>query len=317
MTAPRAAVLLAVLLLLPGGLFASEEMPASKEHDPLAAVRPPRDKVSRPLRQALRDMQHAYWTTDYGRRLLALTRDIPVVERGPQRGAMVRFADGERPSFIVDPHQFKNASPLALEIAFILAREHALLRPPVPLLDAELAAQQTALRYVVQRAVAAPEFAARLRRATQAGEKTLRARKSRWEFTEDKNADGRLLYPGKRPADVLDRLGFDLYLFAEDPQLFYAAVEESARLHADAVTMTELEDFIERYGDQLDRGRFSAAGRYALMEQRAYPGRVLRAARIVGDREGLSRIRERLGPFRSVGQAELLKEVNRWIREGK
>jgi len=94
-------------------------------------------------------------------------------------------------------------------------------------------------------------------------------------------------------------------------------VTESAGLHADAVTLTELEDFIERYSGRLDRGSFSGAGRYALMEQRAYPGRVLRAARIVGDREGLARIRERVGPFRSVGRDALRRDVNRWLRGRK
>ncbi len=287
--------------------------------EPVAApsVRPNRDRISAGLRKTLRAVKREYWVTEFGRHLLSLTEHLPVRERGPHRGAMVRYVPGEPSVLVVDPRQAAGADTLDFEVGFILAREQALLRPPVPLVDAELAAQQAVLEYALQKAAARPEFSKALRAATRAGERLVRERKKRYDFIEDRENDGRLIFPGRRPEGALERLGFDLYLFSEDPYLFYAAVAESADLSVDAVTLTELEDFIERHGAHLDRGVFQALGRYALVERRVYPGRILRAARVVRDRDGLARIRERLGPFRGAGREKLLEGVNRWIRKGK
>lgn len=279
------------------------------------SLQPHKGKISEDLRKALNRVRREYWHTESGRRLLALTGDIPVMERGPFRGPFARYVGGESPAFWVDSTRAGDVTQLEFEVAFILIRQEALLDMPVPLIDAELAAHQAVLQYALEKAETQADFARRLRGATSAGRRLVRSRRKKRDFAEDRTTDGRTLFPGKRPKDVLDRLGFDIYLFSEDPYLFYAAVADSAWLSGDAVTLTELEDFIDQHGKHLDRGSYRALERTAIIERRVYPGRVLRAARIVRDRDGIARIRERLGLFGDIGQKELLQKVNRWLRE--
>ena len=279
-------------------------------------VRPESSEISQDLIKALRAIKRSFWATESGRHLLGLTEDIPVVEHGPSRGPMIVYEPGDPGRLVVDPFQAKKASELEFEIAFFIARQYALLKPPVALVDAALAARQALLGYVLEKARSRSEFAKNLRQATSRAESLALARKAQYAFAEDRGTDGRVLFPGHMPKKALDALGYQLYLFSEDPYLFYEVVAESMP-DADAVSMTELEDFIEKHGERLDSGRLRALDRAALMEGRMYPGRLLKAAKSIGDREGLAMMRERLGPFDSVGRDELLKKINAWIREGK
>lgn len=278
---------------------------------------PSRKEISSPLRKAVIEVKRAYWKTEFGRHLLALTEEIPIREGVPGREALVEFKGGASPHFVVDARKAESATQLEFEVSFVLARMAALLEAPVPFVDAEEAAAQAVLRYAMEKAAVSPEFSKRLQKAVRAGERLAIARKQKRDFADRYSVDSAVLFPGRRPKNAYDRLGYDIYLFSEDPYLFYESVVSSSQLSMEAVTLTELEDIIGRHGDHLGRGVFRALGRYALIESRVYPGRVLRAARIVKDQDGLARIRERLGLFRSSDQAEVLKAINMWIQEGK
>ncbi len=115
---------------------------------PETSLQPYKGKISKDLRKALNRVRREYWHTEFGRRLLALTGDIPVIERGPFRGPFVRYEGGESPAFWVDPTRAGDVTQLEFEVAFVLVRQEALLNMPVPLVDAQLAAHQAVLEYV-------------------------------------------------------------------------------------------------------------------------------------------------------------------------
>lgn len=295
-------------------LFAAFVLAASGA--PAASERPPSGEISPELSQVLREIKRAYWATGLGRRLLALTETIPVAEEPPSRGELVEYRGGGTPSFAVDRLKAEKATKLEFEEAFFLARQAALHDCPVELLDARWAAAQAYLDYSLQKAEKDAEFAGRLRAATHAAQRLVESRKEKARFAGERATDGRTLFPGRRPKRDIDRLGFDLYLFSEDPYLFYETVSQD-EVGTESVTLTELSDFFARRGERLEAASFRAAGRSALLDGEVYPGRLARAALAVKDGEGLARLRERLGPFRTVGQSELARRVNRWIREGK
>jgi hypothetical protein len=294
-------------LLLPSVCFASSQP---------TTIRPESTRISNDLKKALREIKRSFWVTDSGRHLLSLTEDLPIVEQGASRGPMVIYEAGDPGRIIVDSAKAKTASALDFEVAFFTARQFAILKPPVALIDAEFAARQALLEYILEKAAVRPDFAKRLRRATQRGEDLARSRRKKFEFAENRATDGRVLFPGHLPRRSIDALGYQLYLFSEDPFLFYESVVGS-RSNPAAVSMTELEDFMDKHGAHMERGRLRAVERTALLDGRMYPGRVLQAARVIGDQEGLVRVRERLGPFSSLGQEHLLKKVNAWLRMGK
>ncbi|MFA5140823.1 MAG: hypothetical protein WC728_16475 [Elusimicrobiota bacterium] len=266
--------------------------------------------LSRSLRESLVHVTREMSATETGRRLLAVTSEMPVLELPRQPGAPVRFASSPEPSLVVDGARAGALTSLDFEVLFVRARVLAAARIPVDLADAELLAHQTVLEYALDKAAVDPAFLDSLRRATsQARERVESRRKLGVRAPE--------LFPGPRPEGTLARVAFDLFVFSEDPYLFYEAVLASAEPSSERVSLSELEDFLALHGGRLDAVRFVATGRLALAGEGMYPGRVARAALAVRDAEGLSRLREGLGLFRTSGREALTKRVNRWIREGK
>lgn len=304
---PRPWMLTAVLAALcaPAGL--AQEGPRS--------IRPEDRELSKPLRRSLRHLSRELRATEFGRRLLAVTADIPVVERGRQDGPAVRFVPGKRPVFVVDKDRAPDLSSLEFEVLFVRARSWAASRIELELVDMELAAHQAVLEYAVQKVRVSRAFEGRLRKATASSRERIESSRRVFEIARSRDENAAVLFPGRRPDRALERLAFDLYVFSEDPYLFYEAVKRSERFSPEAVELSEVEDFLSLHGDRLDRVSFAALGRVALVEGRPYPGRVGRAALKVRGGEGLSVLREGLGLFRTEAQRELKRKVNAWIRE--
>jgi hypothetical protein len=261
------------------------------------------------LKESLAQVARAMSATETGRRLLAVTSEMPVRELARQPGAPVRFALSPEPGLIVDSERAQALTTLDFEALFVRARTLAAARIPVDLADAELLAHQTVLEYALDKAAVDPAFLASLRRATAKARERVESRRKLAERAPD-------LFPGPRPEGTLARIAFDLFVFSEDPYLFYEAVLGSAEPSSERVALSELEDFLALHGGRLDAVRFVARGRLALAGDGVYPGRVARAALAVRDAEGLSRLREGLGLFRSTGREALTRRINRWIREG-
>ncbi|MFH1725228.1 MAG: hypothetical protein ABII00_11495 [Elusimicrobiota bacterium] len=296
----------------PAGAAAADRLSDSELAAP-AAVRPGDAKLSKRMRDALSSIARELSATESGRRLLALTGETPVVERARQPGAAVRYCRDEN-LFVVDPGRSAGLTRLDFEALFVRERWKAAARLPIDLIDAEMAARQAVLEYALQKAAVRPDFARRLRMATVRERERLEERRKMDDWAKRGGKGDPLLFPGPPPKGTLSRIAFDLYLFSEDPYVFYAAAVESPGPPPGAVTFSEVGDFLELHAPRLDRIQFRAGGRYALVEGRPYPGRVARAARVVRDREGLSRLTEGLGLFRTVAQRELSKEVNAWLR---
>jgi hypothetical protein len=293
------------------GLAARAQQPAEPP------VLPPGAELSQPLRKALRQVQREAYLVPLGRHLWAVTADVPVMETGRKQGLPVTLDPGERPVLVVDRERAGSLSLLDFETLFVRARWLAASGMTLELRDAEMAARQSVLDYLLQKAGARPSFAAELRESTRRAREEMEARRRLYAKVDPLSDGARLLFPGSRPERALAAAGFDLYEFSEDPYLFYETAVEAAGLSPEAVGLDELSDFLKLHGDGLSRLTFAAGGRLVLADGRMYPGRLGRAARRVKDQEGLQRLREGLGLFRTTGQEELLRRVNRWVREGK
>lgn len=277
----------------------------------------PMQGLSRDLEKALRHVQREIGATEFGRRLLASTGEIPVAERARRAGLPIEFVPGERPAFAVDRRRAKRLTEWEFEAYFIRARAEAASRITLPLVEAEMSYQQAILQYALEKAALRPRFAKRLRRGVRVARAELERRREHRRLAEKRGVDGDILFPGARPDNLFERLAFDLFVFSEDPYAFYGAVADTAELPPGAVTLSEVEDFIERYGDRLDQVRIRGLGRYAIVDGRAYPARVARAAKRVRDRDGLRRLREGLALFHTVAQRELIPQVNKFLRESR
>ncbi|MEE8424632.1 MAG: hypothetical protein V3S11_02325 [Elusimicrobiota bacterium] len=277
----------------------------------------PMQGLSKDLKKALLHIQREIGDTEFGRRLLAATGEIPVAERARRGGLPIEFVPGERPAFAVDRRRAKRLTEWGFEAYFIRARAEAASRITLPLVEAEMSYQQAVLQYALEKAAVRPDFAKSLRKKVRVARAELERRRELRRLAEQRGEDGDILFPGRRPADFLERLAFDLYVFSEDPYAFYGSVADTAGLPPEAVTLSEVEDFVERYGDRFDQIRIRGLGRYAIVEGRSYPARVARAAKRVRDRDGLRRLREGLALFQTVAQQELIRKVNGFLRESR
>ena len=271
-------------------------------------------KLSEPLREALRRVNRELSGTEYGRYLLTLTAQVPIVERRQTYGRPVRAVLAPELVIEVDAERAPRLLPLEFELLFLRARWKALCALPIELADEEMAAEQSVLEHALQKAEADKEFAAKLRQATAGARELVESRRRMQKSARGQGNQDPVLFPGMPPKDPLARIAFGLYLFSEDPYAVYAAAVDTAGLGPEAVTLTELKDFLDLHGADAARVQYRADGRLAVVEGRVYPGRVARAAAAVRDREGLARVEERLGPFRGAAQQDLTKRVNAWLR---
>lgn len=281
----------------------------------------PAQPISEGLRKALRHLEAELSKTETGRRLLAETRDVPVVERRRRGlgedfsfGVPVRYSDREGVLF-VDADLAPLMTSLDFETYFVRERRRALIRAGIPIFEDEMAAHQEEAAYAVEKAAVDADFSKELRRTYGRAEELFRSRRSLEDAARGQGL--RAAPPWRPPKDPLARLAQEIYLFSEDPYMFYAGIEEGLEYSSETIRLDEAADFLELHGAGLGRLEWRARGRYCLAGGRLYPGAVARAALALKDREGLLVLRERLGPFMSVGREELRSKANRWIRERK
>lgn len=290
-------------LLLAAALSSRAQAPDSVRPDPAPSAA---------LKAALAETARELRKTESGRRLLALTESLRVVERPRRPGPPVRYEGGADPALVVDATRAPALSALEFELLSVRERWRASAALPAPVLDGEWASRQAVLEHGLEKADADPDFAAKLRAATSRARASLEARRKQADWARKNGGTGEAMFPGAAPAEALDRLAFDLYLFSEDFGLFYESSVRSGAAPEDAPTYDEASEFLERHEEGL--GRLSRpAGGWAELDGRWYRAGAARVARDLG-REGLRRLSERLGPYRSAGRDALLKKVNAWLR---
>lgn len=300
---PRARLLLLALLSAAAFSFASEALGAPD------SVRP-EPKPSERLKAALLDTARELRKSETGRRLLALTEDLAATERPRRPGAAIRFEPGTPGVLVVDAERAPGLSALDFECMSLVERWRAAADMPYALADAEMAARQALLEHVLEKAEVDPPFAAALRKETSRQRTLLEQRRTQRDWARKQGADGSAVFPGPAPHDALARLARDIYLFSEDPYLFY---REAAERASGAPTFDETAEFLERHEPRLGRLELRGEGAYAVIEGRLFPAGPARAAAALG-RDGLRRAAERLGDFRGAPREALLKKVNAWLR---
>lgn len=273
----------------------------------------PAPRPSEALKAALAETARELRKTETGRRLLALTEGLAVVERPRQGGAALRYEGGPSPALVVDAERAPSLSALEFELLSVRERWRAAAALPAPVLDGEWASRQAVLEHALEKAAADPAFAAALRPATAKARAALEARRRQAEWARANGGRGDEMFPGTPPASELERLAFDLYLYSEDPGLFFASAVRSGRAPEDAPTFDEAAEFHARHADGLSRVVWHSGG-LAELEGRWYRAGAVRVAKDLG-RDGLRSLAERLGAHRGPGRDALLKRVNAWLRD--
>lgn len=292
----------AAALLLAAAL-ARAQAPDSVRPDP---------KASPALTAALAETARELRKTETGRRLLALTADLRVVERPRRPGPPLRYEGGADPALVVDAERAPALSALEFELLSVRERWRAAADLPAAVLDGEWASRQAVLEHALEKTDADPAFAAALRAATSPARATLEQRRKQADWARANGGTGEPIFPGAPPEGELGRLAFDVYLYSEDAGLFFASAVRSGSAPADAPTYDEAAEFLERHEAALARLSWPAGG-WAELDGRWYKAGPARAARDLG-RDGLRRLAERLGPYRAAGRTALLKKVNAWLR---
>lgn len=310
---PAPALLTVLLVALP--VLAGEDASAPYAGAVAPAAVRPDEPVSAPLQEALRHVDAELQRTETGRRLLAETAEVPIVERRRTGLGAVRYLESPYRELLVDAERTPELESFDFEVLLVRERRRAAARCPVPLMEDEFAAHQEAVAYAVEKAAADPAFSKKLRASYERAERIFRSRRD--EAAAALKAGAGALPSWRAPKEALALVGAELFLFSEDPYRLYAALEDALPWTAETVRLTEIEDFLAQHSARLDALDWRSDGRYALVDGRPYPGRVARAALVVRGREGLARIKEGLGPFESVLREELRLKANRWIREGK
>ncbi len=272
----------------------------------------PAPPASAPLKAALAETARELRKSETGRRLLALTEELRVVERPHRTGPSVVFDPGPPAALVVDADRAPFLGGLDFELLTLRERWRAAAGLPAVVLDGEMASRQAVLQHALEKAEADPDFAAALRAASSKARATLEARR-RQRDKASRYGLGADAFPGAAPDGALPALAHDLYLFSEDPALFYRSAVRSGLAPLGTPTADEAADFLELHETALDRLKWGGGGAYALLEGRLYaagPARVAAALR----RDGLRRLNERLGAFREAPGEALQKKVNAWFR---
>lgn len=268
--------------------------------------------ASAPLKSAFAETARELRKTETGRRLLALTEALRLVERPRRIGPALRYEGGEKPALLVDSDRAPALTPLEFELLSVRERWRAAADLPAPVLDGDWASRQAVLEHALEKTDSDPAFAAQLKAETTKVRASLESRRKQADWARKNGASGDTMFPGSPPADELGRLAYDLYLVSEDPGLFFASAVRSGTAPADAPTYDEALEFLERHEEGLGRLSWPKGG-WAELDGRWYKPGPARVAKELG-RDGLRRLAERLGPYRSVGRDALLKRVNAWLR---
>ncbi|MBI5595117.1 MAG: hypothetical protein HY928_03405 [Elusimicrobia bacterium] len=270
----------------------------------------PGPKPSERLNAALLETARELRKSETGRRLLALTEALAVVERPRRPGPAIRYERGEPGVLVIDSDRAPGLSGLEFECMSVVERWRAAAALPGAFADEEMAARQALLAHVLEKAEVDPDFAAKLRAASSGQRELLEQRRVQRDWARKRGDDGAAVFPGPPPRDPVSVLARGLYLFSEDQYLFY---KEAAGAGPSGPTLDEAADFLERHGAEMSRLGYRAEGSYAVIDGRMFPAAPARAAAALG-RDGLRRAAERLGDFRGAPREALLKRVNAWLR---
>lgn len=248
------------------------------------------------------------------RRLLAATRRVP---RRQTRHSGLRDAigtrGGENPELVFDAARLPRVTEIEAEILLMLNLARAELAFPLPIVEAEQAAWQKALRFAVERGAEDPGFgrllAAKVREQGARAEARRRSAlppKTPWEPSETAVV--------AMPDDFLDRVGLLLHELERDPKLFYRAVEVGTPWPRGTERLVELEDLFALRSREIAALNRAPEGPYAELGGRRYPASLVRAAFLLRGSGRVEALRESLEAYDTLGLAAVRVAINRWRR---
>lgn len=226
-----------------------------------------------------------------GRRLLTMTSHVPRLESD---GPVVRYRSAP-PRLVFDTRAARSAGEWEFQLS--LARELFLAMSALPFEtpDERVAARHAELVFALELAREDAPFGRALWSAFEAQRRYIDA-------------------PPPRPSPPRGELGKVarlLALFQREPDDFIQAAE-SELSSPDAVRLAALEDFAAAHGPRYDDAL--EGPHYARLKGKLYPRALLEAARRAERHGGVGAVRERLGPYDTVGFAALRRELDAWLR---
>lgn len=283
---------------------------------PLLAAAPlaPEGGVSKAVRERFGRLDESMRRSATFRRLEASTRHLPRREaRGSGLAGAVDARGGDAPTLVFDAQRLPELSEAETAVQYAVALARAELAFPLPVVEAEQAAWQSALRVLVELAAEDAALSKALDRAYRDAAPVL----AQAESAHRKGAAPEELAraPDVRlPSSALARAGLFLRLFELDAGRFHQAVERGTPWPAGSVRLSELEDLFALRSREVAALKAAPAGAYASLGGRRYPVALARAAfRLRGTGE-VERLRETLAAFETAGVVELREEFNRWRR---
>lgn len=248
------------------------------------------------------------------RRVESSTRHLP---RRETRASGLPFAvdvrGGDAPTVVFDATRLRGLTEAEATVQLALALARAELAFPLPVVEAEQAAWQTALRVLVELAAEEPAFSRALDRAYRDAAPHVAAaeRAHRAGSTPDELAQSPVL---RLPPAALARAGLFLRLFELSPARLHKAVEDGAPWPAGSARLSELEDLFALRGRDIAALKSPPAGPYAELGGRRYPAGLVRAAYRLRATGEVERLRETLADYDGAGVLELREAFARWRR---
>lgn len=270
--------------------------------------------LSRATREEFSRLEASLRRSAAFRRVEAATHHLPRREiRGSGLPWAVDARGGDAPVVVFDAARLPSLTEAEATVQFAAALARAELAFPFPVVEAEQAAWQAALRVLVEFAAEDAAFSRALDRAyrdaaplVSAAERAHLSGAAPWELPE---APALTL-----PPSALARAGLFLRLFELDPARFHKALEDGTPWPAGSARLSELEDLFALRGRELAALKAPPAGPYAELGGRRYPAALARAAYRVRATGELERLRETLADYEGAGAAELREAFNLWRR---
>lgn len=253
------------------------------------------------------------WSETF-RRLEAATRHLPRREiRGSGLPGAVDVRGGDAPVVVFDATRLSSLSEAEAAVQLALALARAELAFPLPVVEAEQAAWQTALRCAVELAAENADFSRALDAAFRDAPAAIAASeaKHRVGAGPDELAQSP---PIRLPEAALARAGLFLRLFDQDAARFHKAVEDGTPWPPGSMRLSALEDLFDLRGRELAALKAPPSGAYADLGGRRYPVPLVRAAYRLRGTGDLERLREILAAYETSGVGELRDGFARWRR---
>lgn len=222
-----------------------------------------------------------------GRLLLAETVSVP---RLATRNAAQAVSYQRRPAAVVfDFDRLAGEAQWDAELSYARALALASQRLSVELAESDEKAWADTLEWALEKAQDDQAFGERFKAAVRA-----------------QAAD-----PGAAVVGEVDRAARYAARLLESVDSFCAAVEAGRPWSDNAVTLTALSDFVERYGPGYEALSVSDASPYARAGERRYPASLYLAARDLEPSGSLAPVREALGPLETRTLPDLRRRLER------